>query len=90
MSYSSGNYSSISTNLHGRNHTSDHTAGCLNKSNGHFIFTSRYFKKYWRHMWNWKYGNCYTFNFGAAEDNTTLTQLRTNKAGSKYGWYGCL
>ena len=59
-----------------------------NKSNIYFIFTFRYFRKYWRHVWNWKYGNCYTFNFGAAEDNTTLALLRTNKAGPKYGWYG--
>ncbi|XP_028411343.1 amiloride-sensitive sodium channel subunit alpha-like [Dendronephthya gigantea] len=46
---------------------------------------SSYFKNYWRNTWNWKYGNCYTFNFGLSEGNNTVTPLTTTKAGPKYG-----
>ncbi|XP_022781844.1 amiloride-sensitive sodium channel subunit gamma-2-like [Stylophora pistillata] len=43
------------------------------------------FLKYWKRTWNWRYGNCYTFNSGAKEDGKKTPVLTSTKPGQKYG-----
>ncbi|XP_028411254.1 amiloride-sensitive sodium channel subunit alpha-like isoform X2 [Dendronephthya gigantea] len=44
-----------------------------------------YFEKFWVQSWNWKYGNCFTFNPGAKKSGGPLTVFRTSKPGPYYG-----
>lgn len=43
------------------------------------------FLKYWKRTWNWRYGNCYTFNSGATEDGKKTPVLTSTKPGPQYG-----
>lgn len=43
------------------------------------------FKKYWKTEWNWRYGNCFTFNSGSLKDGKKIPVLTSNKPGPKYG-----
>mgnify|MGYP002803827811 FL=1 len=50
-----------------------------------FDCMSGYFLKFWTTSWNWKYGNCFTFNPGANETGHRLPVFRTSKPGPNYG-----
>ena len=41
--------------------------------------------KFWSHQWNYKYGNCFTFNSGMDEDGKTLRILKATKPGPSQG-----
>ena len=43
------------------------------------------FLNYWKQTWNWRYGNCYTFNSGASNDGKKIPVLTSTKPGPKYG-----
>ncbi|KAL9988145.1 hypothetical protein ACROYT_G002553 [Oculina patagonica] len=43
------------------------------------------FLKYWKTTWNWRYGNCYTFNSGATDNFKKSPVLTSTKPGPKYG-----
>lgn len=49
----------------------------------HILFS--YFKQYWSTSWNWRYGNCFTFNSGANQSGYRLPVFRTSKPGPNYG-----
>lgn len=44
-----------------------------------------YFEKFWTQSWNWKFGNCFTFNAGANQSGHSLRILRTNMPGPNFG-----
>ncbi|KAJ7385276.1 hypothetical protein OS493_016347 [Desmophyllum pertusum] len=39
----------------------------------------------WRHFWHWKYGNCYIFNSGVAQDGRKLPVMKIDRAGPYSG-----
>ena len=43
------------------------------------------FMKYWKRTWNWRYGNCYTFNSGATRQGKKIPVMTSTKPGPKYG-----
>lgn len=43
------------------------------------------FLKYWKQTWNWRYGNCYTFNSGATNKGRKTPVLTSTKPGPNYG-----
>ncbi|XP_020626896.1 degenerin mec-4-like isoform X4 [Orbicella faveolata] len=43
------------------------------------------FMKYWKRTWNWRYGNCYTFNSGATGEGKKIPILTSTKPGPNYG-----
>lgn len=49
------------------------------------LLTHSDFLKYWKRTWNWRYGNCYTFNSGATEDGKKTPVLTSTKPGPQYG-----
>ena len=48
------------------------------------------FMKYWKRTWNWRYGNCYTFNSGATGKGKKIPVMTSTKPGPKYGKKECL
>ena len=54
--------------------------------NEHVMF-SRYFSKFWVNHWNWKYGNCFTFNPGGNETGSKLDIFKTSKTGFHHGMF---
>ena len=56
----------------------DHKMKCLN------IFR-RNLSKFWTRRWDYKYGNCFTFNNGEEEDGTPLPVLKATKPGPAQG-----
>ncbi|CAB3990401.1 amiloride-sensitive sodium channel subunit gamma-2-like [Paramuricea clavata] len=50
-----------------------------------FDCKSGYFTKFWVQSWNWKFGNCFTFNPGADEAGDSLSVFRISKPGPNYG-----
>ncbi|XP_032229849.2 acid-sensing ion channel 2 [Nematostella vectensis] len=43
------------------------------------------FLKYWRPFWNFRYGNCYTFNQGMSENGVAIKPLTLSNTGPNYG-----
>lgn len=43
------------------------------------------FLKYWKTTWNWRYGNCFTFNSGATSQGKRKPVLTITKPGPQYG-----
>ena len=43
------------------------------------------FLKYWTRTWNWRYGNCFSFNSGATHDGKKAPVFTSTKPGPKYG-----
>lgn len=43
------------------------------------------FFKYWTRTWNWRYGNCFSFNSGATSDGKKAPVLTSTKPGPKFG-----
>lgn len=43
------------------------------------------FLKYWKRTWNWRYGNCFSFNSGVTNDGKKAPALTSTKPGPKYG-----
>lgn len=43
--------------------------------------------KFWVEIWNWRYGNCFTFNPGADLNGSSLAVFRTTKPGPSYGMF---
>ncbi|KAL9988147.1 hypothetical protein ACROYT_G002555 [Oculina patagonica] len=43
------------------------------------------FLKYWKTTWNWRYGNCFTFNSGVTRSGRMAPVLTTTKPGPQYG-----
>ncbi|KAJ7385275.1 ligand-gated sodium channel [Desmophyllum pertusum] len=43
------------------------------------------FLKFWKRTWNWRYGNCFTFNSGATDDGKRTPILTSTKPGPRYG-----
>ena len=41
--------------------------------------------KFWTQQWDYKYGNCFTFNGGSDKDGKPLRILKASKPGSSYG-----
>lgn len=39
----------------------------------------------WRHFWHWKYGNCFVFNSGLAQNGSKLPVMKVDKAGPYSG-----
>jgi hypothetical protein len=51
-----------------------------------FLFFS-YFAKFWVKHWNWKYGNCFTFNPGGNETGHKLGIIHTSGTGPNHGMW---
>ena len=58
--------------------TLPHKLKCLN------LFC-RTLRKFWSQQWDYKYGNCFTFNGGSDEDGKPLRVLKATKAGPTNG-----
>ncbi|KAK2566968.1 Amiloride-sensitive sodium channel subunit alpha [Acropora cervicornis] len=43
------------------------------------------FLNYWTRTWNWRYGNCFSFNSGATSDGKKAPVLTSTKPGPKFG-----
>lgn len=50
-----------------------------------YFFDRRAYKRFWTHEWNYKYGNCFTFNSGVDENGKPLTVLQTTRPGPSSG-----
>jgi len=50
-----------------------------------FSCKDRDFLKYWKTTWNWRYGNCFTFNSGATSQGKRKPVLTITKPGPQYG-----
>ena len=51
------------------------------------LLNFRYLSNYWIYSWNWKFGNCFTFNPGANQTGHKMQVLRTSMPGPNYGKY---
>lgn len=43
------------------------------------------YSKYWHQFWDYRYGNCFTFNGGMDDEYHKQTTLKTNQPGSSAG-----
>ena len=50
-----------------------------------FCISCRNFSKFWSQQWNYKYGNCFTFNGGSDKDKQPLRVLKATKPGPTHG-----
>ena len=53
--------------------------------NGVFYFYFSNFSNWWSQRWDYKYGNCYTFNGGIDKNNEPIRVLGTSKPGPSQG-----
>ncbi|XP_078379821.1 acid-sensing ion channel 2-like isoform X1 [Oculina patagonica] len=42
-------------------------------------------KALWRHFWHWKYGNCFVFNSGLAQNGSKVPVMKVDRAGPYSG-----
>ena len=55
-----------------------------------FFFTSLHrndYSKYWHQFWDFRYGNCFTFNGGMDDEYQKQTILETRRSGSSGGMH---
>ena len=43
------------------------------------------YSEYWNKFWDYRYGNCYTFNGGVDDDHNNQTVLETHNTGPSGG-----
>lgn len=56
----------------------------------YFSFNFRNYSKYWHFLWDYRYGNCYTFNGGINDEGEKKRVLQSYVTGPTGGNPKCL